>query len=249
MLLSVLLHASWFARKLPHLWTILGFGRHDASTDLESSRGCSSCSIRRPGPLVVQGCFEAAQKLSLPKFWKFCPPIAITRPPKPNAAGGVDKPLTLASPAAHPLPCQLTTSKTSRKRQRKTEREKPDPNVISRPRTRSIHTPVRGESISEALQRGLTGSRFSNRTVPQVTMAETSVPPPPPSTVSRPVSEALLNEKVSFQPGKETTPSALGLSRTSWPLQQDETTRMNEENSRRLTRWTANSGTAASPTP
>lgn len=26
-------------------------------------------------------------------------------------------------------------------------------------------------------------------------MAETSVPPPPPSTVSRPVSEALLNEK------------------------------------------------------
>lgn len=27
-------------------------------------------------------------------------------------------------------------------------------------------------------------------------MAETSVSPPPPSTVSRPVSEALLNEKV-----------------------------------------------------
>lgn len=31
---------------------------------------------------------------------------------------------------------------------------------------------------------------------PTVTMADTSVPPPPPSTVSRPVSEALLNEKV-----------------------------------------------------
>lgn len=31
-------------------------------------------------------------------------------------------------------------------------------------------------------------------------MAETSVPPPPPSTVSRPVSEALLNEKVGSLP-------------------------------------------------
>lgn len=31
-------------------------------------------------------------------------------------------------------------------------------------------------------------------------MAQTSVPPPPPSTVSRPVSEALLNEKVSYCP-------------------------------------------------
>lgn len=33
-----------------------------------------------------------------------------------------------------------------------------------------------------------------------ITMAETSVPPPPPSTVSRPVSEALLNEKVGSFP-------------------------------------------------
>lgn len=42
-------------------------------------------------------------------------------------------------------------------------------------------------------------------------MAETSVPPPPPSTVSRPVSEALLNEKWDRCLSNTLIKSSLGL--------------------------------------
>lgn len=125
----------------------------------------------------------------VPKFWVFCPPDSDNQPQIQQAASISRQPWL-----ARQLPPGRSIDIFENKPEGAVRESRP--NVISRPRTRSTHIPVRGKSTSEALAQGLIGSHFY-LTVPQVTMAQTSVPPPPPSTVARPVSEALLNEKVS----------------------------------------------------
>lgn len=128
----------------------------------------------------------------VPKFWTFCPPISDKQPRIQQAASISGRPW---------LARQLPPGRSIDIFENKPEgqREKPDPTSYPG-RGRAQSTSQCEVSPSAKLwNKGLIGSRFY-LIVPQVTMAETSVPPPPPSTVSRPVSEALLNEKVRPSP-------------------------------------------------